>query len=137
MHYFKPGLLLLFVLALGSCQIGDQAQLEKHCLSQLAEVESTATDYTYREAANGDKLRSTSVRISTPDLGILEQSLAQSGYQPGPMPDSLAGRLQQLGVTVDNYYYKIRSGEDDAAKKVSLCVVDADLTQVHYYSVSR
>lgn len=101
----------------------------------MPELKTTESKYSFREATNGDKLRSTVLEFSATDIGILEQSLSQSGYQPGPMPEKLAGRLQEVGVRPENYYYKIV--EETEGKKVSLCLMDADLAQVGFYSVSR
>jgi|GEM_PF-2339592 len=134
-HLFKSGLLLLLVLLFVSCKTGEENKSEQHCLSQLLELKATQTTYRYREAGNGDKLRSTVLHFSATDMGKLEQNLSQIGYQPGPMPEKLASRLQEVGVRPENYYYKIV--EETEEKKLSLCLMDADLAEEGYYSVSK
>lgn len=132
---FKSGIGLLVALLLaGSCKTDHGKQMNQHCLNQLPELKTTESKYSFREATNGDKLRSTVLEFSATDIGILEQSLAGAGYQSGPMPDAAASRLQAVGVRPENYYYKIVKESD---QEMSVCVMNAGLDEVGFYRVKK
>lgn len=134
-YSFKNGFWLLLLLALaGGCKTDHRNQLEEHCLIQLPELQTTTTTNGFREAANGDKLRSTVLQFTTSDAGILEQSLSAAGYVIGPMPEPQASRFQAAGVRPENYYYKIVR---ESEKEVSLCVMNSGLNEVGFYRIVR